>query len=135
MLALANDDINFRVGLVMTIASLKRASEMPPEQIDSHIICWTMNNYRFWLTACAIIETEPEAGMDHDDEPDDVSDLWDEDEATNEVILLPNSSDWSESYEAEDIHVILHCPYLTHPWPATMFGRIDNSGKHQPGAC
>jgi len=106
------NDPDFRVSLVMTISSLERISNIQPENISDSIICWTFNNYRFWLNACIVYKG------DEDDE----------------IALLPNSSHWKNKYDnPDDVGVYLHCPYLSHPWQTTRFGKKVGKGKHIAG--
>jgi hypothetical protein len=105
-----NSDDDFRISLVMTIASLKKISDSQPEQIADNIICWTFNNYRFWLNACLVHNEYDE----------------DEDEIT---VLLPNSPHWKKKYESSEVNnVCLHCPYLSRPWQTTKFGKKIGTG-------
>ena len=110
-LEMAAADPDFRVSLLMTIASLGRTVEKAPEY-DGECIVWDFGNYRFWLTACI-------AGITAEGDEDDA-----DDEAVGDFFLYPNSSEWKVQYEPEDVDdVILRCPYLLHPWAATEFGR------------
>ncbi len=106
------NDPDFRVSLVMTISSLERISNIQPRDISDSIICWTFNNYRFWLNACIIYKG------DEDDE----------------IALLPNSYHWKKKYDhPDDVGVYLHCPYLSSPWQITKFGKKAGKGKHIAG--
>lgn len=130
MIALKCIDGDIRLALVMTIASLKKISDSVPQTIDNHIVCWTMSNYRFWLTACII---EYESGDDENDEDSENADEMD-DVGEESVLILPNSSDWDETYEHDVIGgVYLHCPYLSDPWQVTAFGKKVGLGRHLPG--
>lgn len=114
-----NDD-DFRIALVMTIASLRKSSDLPPCNVSDNVICWTFNNYRFWLNACLVYKEYEEAE--------------DEEENDGEIVLLPNSSHWEIEYESEEVgKVYLHCPYLERPWQMTEFGKKMRPGEHKPG--
>lgn len=119
----ASTEIDFRLSLVMTISSLKRATNRKPDDF-THYITWDFNNYRFWLNACVVhrhIDDDPEA--DGFEPEDDVR-----------ISLYPNGSDWAEKYsECDEVEgIFLHCPYLSPPWAVTEFGR--KAGRnHEPG--
>jgi len=107
-----NDD-DFRISLVMTISSLKKASNSEPKIISDNIICWTFNNYRFWLNACLVYK-----GYEKNDK----------------TALLPNNSNWTIKYHNSDIdNIYLHCPYLSNPWQITRFGKKAGKGNHIAG--
>jgi len=113
MIANKQNDRDFRVSLVMTISSLKRASNSPPKFVDNHIISWTFNNYRFWLNACLIHNSSEE---------------------NNPIVLSPNSTHWKKTYESDEIDAVyLHCSYLHNPWQVTRFGRKMGPGNHESG--
>lgn len=110
MLSNREKDDDYRVCLVMAISSLKRTSNAEPQHLDHNIVCWTFNNYRFWLNACLV------------------------DEENNQINLIPNSSHWEKNYQSNQVsNVFLHCPYLTGPWQATEFGKKIGRGNHMPG--
>jgi hypothetical protein len=98
-----NEDDDFRVAIVMTISSLlKQSKKTKPKSIADNILCWTFNNFRFWLNAC-VVSKDSEHGN---------------------VTLLPNSPHWQEKYGSNEVgHIYLHCPYLESPWQATKFGK------------
>ncbi len=105
MLQKKENDDDFRISLVMTIASLKKASNSEPKFISENTINWTFNNYRFWLSACLVYR-------EYDEEKDEL----------DEIVLLPNSSSWKKEYSSDDIDdVYLHCPYLSSPWQIETF--------------
>lgn len=118
-----NNDSDFRVSLVATIASLKKSSYVEPQHLSANIVSWTFNNYRFWLNACV---THSEINEDEYSK--------NEIETEGKLALLPNSSHWKVGYESDQVgSVILNCPYLTSPWPATQFGKKTSKGVHTPG--
>jgi hypothetical protein len=114
-------DDDFRVSVVMTIASLKRSSEIEPRGLASNIICWTFNNYRFWLNACVVYKDY----------------TTDNEVKTKKISILPNSPHWKTTYKPEkynDIEeVYLHCSYLQPPWQVTRFGKKAGKGDHLQG--
>ncbi|MGE5674875.1 MAG: hypothetical protein ACM3XM_13550 [Mycobacterium leprae] len=60
----------YRVGLVLTVGALKRASRRPHRWLDSGTVEFTLGNYRLWLKA--YVTYEEEAGglkLTTDDEP------------------------------------------------------------------
>jgi hypothetical protein len=125
------EDPDFRISIVSTIASLHRAVEAFPKHLAPHIVTWDFGNYRLWLNACllhGIPESVRRANPDEEGE---------EEEGDEEgVVILPNSPHWEETYESENVgEVSINVPSLTGPWAATAFGRRQRcDGKHNPGA-
>lgn len=117
MLELADWDPDYRLALVLTIAYLERTTDAPPNYVNGQCITWDFNNYRFWLNACVVVRSE-----DLEDADESEDDESDEDEVP-ELQLCPDSSDWEEQYEVEEIDVLLRCPYLMPPIPASAFGK------------
>lgn len=66
---------NYRVGLVLTIAWMKKASSKESKYLKNNLIEFTLGNYRLWIKAYAVLygagESEKKSALkisDHDEE-------------------------------------------------------------------
>jgi hypothetical protein len=127
-LEMAEVDEDFRLSLVLTIASLRKTTNALPESFNDQCITWDFSNYRFWLNACIALSSEDLklAGDEESEEAEVEGEL-------EPLVLCPDSGDWEETYEVEDVAVLIHCPYLEFPFPASEFGK-KRKERHIPGA-
>ncbi|HYF76068.1 MAG TPA: hypothetical protein VD973_02960 [Symbiobacteriaceae bacterium] len=60
----------YRVGLVLTIAQLKRASSRDHRWLEENTIEFTLGNYRMWLKAYVVSDCDGRLSVSADDDPD-----------------------------------------------------------------
>lgn len=121
MLEMKKSDYDYKVAIVMTVASLKKSMNMKPKKIINKIITWDFNNYRFWLNACVVL-----GGKENSINSDESS--------LNSIFIFPKSTHWKRTDEVNNVgEVVLHCASLESLIKATEFGRKISKGEHGLG--